>query len=198
MPRRAETTWNLLNVAMTHFLAHIERKPDRYALSIVDLLHVSNFKGGNASITEDEPPLSNKLNVFSEALRQIAKVFGNRALRDLTAVELANLTCLADDLLALTKQEETKIRGFGASYASALLTAHFPKLLPILDRRVLNGARIKVKLNSQGQVKNIERYYRNLIERFHAELARNHNLSIRDLDRRWFCVKLPLRRTRNR
>jgi len=80
--------------------------------------------------------------------------------------------------------------GFKCSYASALLHFYFPNLVPILDRRVLNGIGIKVKRNKQGQVVNIERYYSALIDLFHSYLKYNPNKSLRDYDKENFVKPL--------
>jgi hypothetical protein len=181
----------MLNVAMTHFQAHIAGKADPCSLSLVDLLHVSNFKGGNASITEPEPGLARKLRGYERVLHAIAAAFGGQALRELNAQERATLVTLAGGFLALTQTEATKIRGLGPSYASALLAAHFPELLPVLDRRVLNGAGIAVRVDSQGQVRDLPSHYPALIEAFHESLVANRDLTVRELDRIWFCRPLP-------
>ena len=39
----------------------------------------------------------------------------------------------------LPETNAADISGFGCSFASALLHFHFPKLVPILDKRALNG-----------------------------------------------------------
>ena len=191
MPRKPEATWDMLNVAMKHFQAHIAVKADLCSLSLVDLLHVSNFKGGNASITEPEPGLARKLYAYEGVLREIAAAFDSRTLRELNEHERTTHVGLARKFLDLTHEKATKIRGFGPSYASALLAAHFPDLLPVLDRRVLNGAGIDVRLDSQGQVRNLPSHYPALIEAFHKALVSKKGLSLRELDRIWFCHPLP-------
>lgn len=80
MARRPETTWEMLDVAMTHFRSYIKSKPDRFTLSIIDLLHVSNFKGGNASITEPNPGLSTKLRSYEAQLRRIDSIVSRNKL----------------------------------------------------------------------------------------------------------------------
>ena len=53
MARNPATTWQMLDVAYGNYRAFINRKPEeqRHVVTLLDLLHVSNFKGGNASIT---------------------------------------------------------------------------------------------------------------------------------------------------
>lgn len=92
MARKPETTWELLNVAMSHFQEHIRTKKLIWELSLVDLLHVSNFKGGNASITEPMATLPAKLKHYESALRDIETNFKKKALNNLTEDELTQLT----------------------------------------------------------------------------------------------------------
>ena len=190
MARNPETTWNKLNVAMSYFQKYIETKEDKFALSIVDLLHVSNFKGGNASITEPEEKLCKKLNVYSKKLKDIEKLVGHKKLVELSSKDQEKLIKIAISFLQLTKHIDTKIRGFGPSYASALMYAYFPDVLPVLDRRVLNGAEIEVELDSQKQVKNIISHYAPLIEAFRKALLAKRTLSLRQLDKLWFSKPL--------
>jgi hypothetical protein len=190
MTRNPASTLKLLDSALQHLLAHVEAKKS-FSLTIVDLLHVSNFKGGNASITEPQPALGEKLQSYSQHLVRLAQRYGQRMLQELSDRELMDVQRDGTDFLLLTQTAATHIRGFGPSYASALLFAHFPNLFPVLDRRVLNGARIPVQLTSKGQVRDIETHYAKLLQAFHSELRRTPDLSLRDLDKRWFVVPLP-------
>jgi hypothetical protein len=192
MSRNPATTWEMLNVAMTHFQTYIASKSDRFALSITDLLHVSNFKGGNASITEPEPGLSTKLRRYEAHLRKIDPTVSGWELGKL-GDQLGEVKVCGDSFLHLASDAKTKIRGFGPSYASALLHAFFPDVMPVLDRRILNGAGISVCLDSQGQVKNIGSHYGQLIDACQKALSEDGALSLRQLDKRWFCAELPER-----
>lgn len=190
MARNPNTTWEMLDHAMTHYQTFISNKTQRLSLSIVDLLHLSNFKGGNASITEPEATLGNKLKSYEAVLSNIGKKFNGKTLAQLTEHETAELIRLCNKVTDLTKSNATKIRGFGASYASALLSAHFLNLIPVLDRRILNGACIKVEYDSQKQVKNIAQYYGDLIQACRAELQKRNSLTLRSLDKEWFTKAL--------
>ena len=192
MSRDPSSTLKLLDSALAHLLAHVAGKKT-FSLSIVDLLHVSNFKGGNASITEPEPALSEKLLSYSQHLARIAQTHRGRTLGELSDRDLIGVQKAGTDFLLLTRAEATRIRGFGPSYASALLFAHFPTLFPVLDRRVLNGAGISVQLDSKRQVRQIEAHYAALLQAFHSELKRTPGLSLRDLDKRWFVMPFPER-----
>lgn len=190
MARKPETTWEMLNVAMSYYQQHIQAKKNRSSLSIVDFLHVSNFKGGNASITEPLVTLPRKIKYYESVLRKVEKRFSGRSLSTLTASELNTLVSLCNQLLKLTTKSSSQIRGIGPSYASAILAAHHLTLIPVLDRRALNGAGIAVIKDSQGQVKNIASYYAQLIRAFHAELTRRPGLSVRQLDKEWFSANV--------
>ncbi|MBB4427105.1 hypothetical protein GGD66_005681 [Bradyrhizobium sp. CIR48] len=180
--------WHNLNNAFQYLLRFIEAKlpADRYNLSEIDLALVSNFKGGNASIVEPIELLSDKLAIYGRSLDILARMIGGRALVTFSTCD--ELRAEAGAFLALTLTPETAISGFRASYASALLAAYFPETLPVLDRQVLRGAGIAHKLNSQGQVIQIEQHYGKLIERFHSVLKSKPGLSLRELDREWFAV----------
>ena len=190
MVRNPETTWQMLDEAMSHFQAHIASKKDRCSLTIVDLLYVSNFKGGNASITEPIQSLPLKLKPYESALLGIDKPFIIKELVNLDDGKTNELKLHCKQFLELTTKPNSEIRGFGPSYASALLAAHFPNVIPILDRRALNGAGIKVDKDSQGQVKNIIGHYGDLIDAFRVELQKNPGMTLRQIDRRWFSKPL--------
>jgi hypothetical protein len=51
---------------------------------------------------------------------------------------------------------------------------------------VLNGAGIKVEINAQGQVIDIEKYYPQLIQYFHRELRNKPGINLRALDKELF------------
>jgi hypothetical protein len=190
MARNPATTWELLNVAMSHYQSHIGAKSDRCSLSIIDLLHVSNFKGGNASITEPVSALPAKLKHYEKVMLEIEEKFGRRSLSSLNREEVEVLKTKCNGFLALTQPLASNIRGFGPSYASALLAAHFLDLIPVLDRRALNGAGISVVKDSQGQVKEIAKYYGQLIDAFKQELSKSPGLTLRELDKKWFSKDL--------
>jgi hypothetical protein len=153
MARNPETTWQMLNEAWSHFQAYIQTKKDRCSLTIVDLLHVSNFNGGNASITEPIQSLPRKLKPYESALWEIDKGFSIKELVNLDEGKTSELKLRCKQFLELTRNPISEIRGFGPSYASALLAARFPNLIPVLDRRAFNGAGIDVEKDSQGQLK---------------------------------------------
>jgi hypothetical protein len=190
MARNPNTTWEMLNEAMSHFQIHIGAKKDRCSLTIIDLLHVSNFKGGNASITEPISSLPTKLKAYESKLKEIEEEFGIKKLQELNEDETKKLIKLCDEFCSFALAEKTKIRGLGPSYGSALLAAHFMELVPVLDRRILNGAAVKVKYDSQKQVKNISSHFSELIMTCQKELKKRNGLSLRELDKEWFAKAL--------
>jgi hypothetical protein len=198
MARNPITTWEMLDHALQYYLSYIAGKNDKYALTVIDLIFISNFKGGNASITEPADTLTKKLEDYVKCLRKIGKKYKGKKLSSLTDDDLSNLVELGDEFLSLAKNQKTKIRGFGASYASALLSAHFGELFPVLDRRILNGAEIKVEYDSQKQVKKIEQHYGTLIKRSYQELKAQSNMTLRELDKEWFVKSLLQSATQGR
>ena len=184
---REKTRWEKADISYQNYAEYLRRKPIPYVLSLIDLLYVSNFKGGNASIQESESSINQKLKRYSDDIQKIADRFGERNLRDLNEIDLKFLQTSCIDFLTLVNKDSLfRIDGFGSSYASALLHFHFPKLIPILDRRVLNGAGIKAKTNKQGQIIDIEIYYPELIQYFHGELEKRPEIELRNLDKELF------------
>jgi len=138
--------WEKADISYRNYLDYISKKKEKFELTYIDLLYVRNFKGGNASINEDEASVNKKLKKYSEHLMAINQEF-RKYLKDLSSEELESLKNKALSFIRLTLSNSTSIDGFRCSYASALLHSYFPNLIPILDRRVLNGMGIKVKKN---------------------------------------------------
>src|SRR5258705_4130675 len=180
-------TWDNLNEAFQYLRTYIsQKKQDRFSLSEIDLALVSNFKGGNASVVEPLNDLRKKLTAYTSALVKLDHVFGGLPLRDIPIQQLAAVQELARAFLQLAKTPETAIKGFGPANASALLAAHFPDTLPVIDRLVLSGADIEHTRNNQGQVVNIEGHYPILIAKCHEALIASPQMSLRELDKHWF------------
>ncbi len=192
---KAFTQWKKANKSYQNYLAYIKSKRERFKLTLIDLLYVRNFKGGNASIHEDESSMNVKLKKYSECLGNIHNRFDSKRLGELSNGELKVLKEKAHSFVSLTLSDDTSIDGFKSSYASALLHFYFPNLIPILDRRVLNGAGIHAKKNSQGQVINIEQYYPNLIDKFYIYLKNNPIKSLRDYDKECFTKPIKDKKT---
>ena len=189
---RAHNQWKKARNSYEYLQSHIGKKTDndRYKLSNIDLVLVSNFKGGSATIAEPVNSLECKLKCYEKKLSEIGKCFGDKKLDCLPEEKLKKLIKLAKEFCQLATTKSTKIDGFGPSFATALLNANFPDLLPILDRRGLNGAGFKnIKTNNQGQVKQIESHYPALIEYFYNR-ARVDKMSLEKIDKEIFCKKL--------
>jgi hypothetical protein len=79
----AKNRWKKFNIAFLNFQAYIASKPphNKFNLSIIDLLHTSNFKGGNGSIIEKESELSEKLKIYSKTLKEIDILIGTKKTR---------------------------------------------------------------------------------------------------------------------
>lgn len=193
---KAEATWNRAAIAYGYFRKYIDSKPDRYGLSEVDLVFVKNFKGGNSIICELPQTLDSRLAHYERELRSAAEAAefqGNLGAIDNDLYERARERMVR--FVSLPSHNETRITGFGTSFSSALLHFYFPKVVPILDRRVLNGSGIPgLEVDEQGQVKNMLQLYPPLIDYFRDRLRRNSLLDIRSLDKELFCATLdPIR-----
>jgi hypothetical protein len=49
---RERTRWEKADISYRNYIAYLNRKSSPCELSLIDLLYVSNFKGGSASIQE--------------------------------------------------------------------------------------------------------------------------------------------------
>ena len=193
---KAEKSWKKSNVALDNYNSYIKKKiaiGQKFDLTLIDLLYISNFKGGNATINDDESIINCKLKAYSSLFIEIDKTFGNRNLSTLEENEVESLIELVRQVVDLSKKEETGIDGFKSSYLSALLHSYFPDLIPILDRRLLINLGLVDKekqLNNQKQVKDIENYYSELIKVIHVKSKKSKN-SVRELDAILFKQELP-------
>ena len=190
--KKANTQWAKSAISYKNYQDFIGKKRDRFKLTIVDLFYISNFKGGNATINEPEDIIEEKLEAYSTILRTISKKYEGKALQDLDKEEADDLIETILLICYLTnKGTETKIDVFSVSYLSALLSAYFPDLIPILDRRVLiNLGLVKSEnIDPYGQIKNIVLFYEPLIRRV-AKECKQKGISVRELDRSLFITKL--------
>lgn len=189
--KRATTLWDKSNKSYINYQNYLERKEDKFRLTMVDLLCISNFKGGFGSIHEEEKEVRRKLIAYSKVLVEIDARFGGRELWELSEEQCDELIGLIKRACDLTKMKtSTKIDGIGVSYLSALLNAYFPKLIPIIDRRIL----INMKLVAQkdvryGQIVDIENFYEPLVKRV-ATIWRESGTDIREIDEAYFKRKL--------
>lgn len=190
--KRARTQWIKAAISFQNYQDYLGSKKDRFILTLIDLLYISNFKGGNATINEPAEDIEHKLIQYSTILREISERFGNKNLSDLNDKERDELIDITASISNLTKEgSQTKIDGFSVSYLSALLSNYFPNLIPILDRRILINLQIvnNDHINKQGQVKQIERFYPELIKRLHNQ-CQNSEKSLRELDKEIFILKI--------
>ena len=192
--KKAITNWKKSSIALKNYSHYIKKKIEeqKFDLTLIDLLYISNFKGGNATINEEESIVNSKLKAYSNVLIKIDTSFGDKFLSILKEYEVLSLIKLVKEFVYLSKKEETCIDGFKASFLSALLHSYFPNLIPILDRRLLiNLDLIKEEdLDSQKQVKKIEIHYSKLITAVQIKSEVTGN-SIRELDAILFEIKLP-------
>ena len=190
--KRALTQWTKSAISYKNYQVFIDKKTDKFKLTLIDLLYISNFKGGNATINEPETIIDNKLLFYSQILIDIESKFKNKLLSSLNDTEFEELEKKITLICKLTlKGTKTKIDGFSVSYLSALLSAYFPKLIPILDRRVLINLSLvnEDDVTKNGQIKDIQRFYCLLLKEI-AILCKKENLSIREIDKSLFTSEL--------
>ena len=167
------------------FRSHVQGKSKLYVLTELDLLYASNFKGGNSSICELPSSIEDKLKRYQEILQKIVVSFGQFQLRDLDVPQVDALGKMARSFLDTTLSEGQKIDGFGPAYASAVLAAHLPDLLPVIDKWVLNGAGL-LKAQKKVPVENIETHYEEFLRLCWLELNKHKQSSLRQLDFKWY------------
>lgn len=192
MDKRAESQWKKSDISYQNYQNYLSKKTDRYELTFIDLLYISNFKGGNSTINEIESEINTKLIQYSVGLRNISDHFNEKSLDILNEDEVELLISKVQVIIDLTKKgSETRIDGFSVSYLSALLNAYFPNLIPILDRRLLSNLEIVTSADrdSQDQIKDIQRFYKSLIIKI-SEIIKENGETIREVDRRIFSKHL--------
>ncbi len=190
--KNALTKWTKSNISYNNYQEFINKKSDRFKLSLIDLLYISNFKGGNATINEPEKDIECKLQSYSKLLIAIHNKFNGKALQHLEENEIEELIKLINSICDMThKNTKTRIDGFSVSYLSALLNSYFPILIPILDRRVLINLSLvkKADIDNYGQIKNIQNFYTTLINKF-MEVCKKEKINVRELDKILFSTKL--------
>jgi hypothetical protein len=182
--KRATTSWENANLAFILYQDYIASKADRFVLSATDLMYISNFKGGNASVSGTTSEITQKLDPYSGILEKIDRAFGDRSLSNLSNQEVDSLVALCAESFSIL--DANRIKGFSHSYWSAMLCAYFPALLPILDRWIVANLGIPHAIDSQGQVKDLQQHYSEVVRRFHHLLSKEQGLSIRELDKQLF------------
>lgn len=188
--KRAEKQWDKSEISYKNFVSFISTKSNKFELTLLDLLYVSNFKGGYATINEPEETIKEKLFAYGQLFKKIDLKFSNKYLSKLDNNETTELVSLSEELIKLAEyKSENKIDGFSVSFLTTLMHFYFPNLFPILDRRVLSGLNLidKTKdLDTQGQVKNLKGFYSKLILAFKQ---RTRTQTIRELDKELFITK---------
>lgn len=199
---KAKSTWLRAENAYQHYRQYMATKSNQFTLSFTDLIYVKNFKGGSSVIGESTTTLKEKLMHYEHAIRS----FDAQPESKLTLAQLDDgpYESLRGKMVAfanLPNERNADINGFGVSFASTLLHFHFPHLVPILDRRALNGSLIPgLVVNGDNQVINLLDLYPALINYFRARLREDLSLTLRELDSRLFEVALrvpPFRRKRS-
>lgn len=185
--KNAQNRWDKADIQFQNYRNYIDRKNNRFDLTIIDLLYVSNFKGGNGTIGGSELDINNQLKIFSNILIAINSDFSGKSLRLIDDNSLNNLLIIVDKAVKSTIDKDTRISGLGVSYLSALLNIYFPDLIPIIDRRVLINLKMVAAedKDSQGQIKEIWRFYPKLIKKI-RELCIIKGKNIREIDREIF------------
>jgi hypothetical protein len=187
--KRAESAWKRAENAYQHCRAYMQDKSPRLVLSITDLVYVKNFKGGSTIIGESPATIQERLAPYEALLREADGMPAfQKTLGQLDDREYQDAVRVMKTFAALPRT--SPINGFGVSFSTALLHFYFPEVVPILDRRGLNGAGIKADVDKQGQVKKLLDSYPDLIAYCRARLRGEPSLTLRALDQSLFIQKL--------
>ena len=171
----AKNRWKRANVSYENYQDFISKKEDRFKLTLIDLLYISNFIGGNATVSESESEVNKKLIFYSERLQEIDKEFQQKKLSELIDAEINTLIEKVKKICDLTNQKaESHIKGFSITNLSALLSSYFSDLIPILNERVLVSLKIPFE---KDKTKN----YSLLIKKI-AKQAQNEPKTLREID----------------
>lgn len=181
------TSWENKNKSYVNYMEYIDNKERKFKLTLIDLLYISNFKGGNACIHEHKSDVDEKLEKYSECLKAIENEFKGKKLENLTDEELNSLKEKAETVIRATDEENTEIFGFKTYYAAAMLHFYFPNLLPIMDENVIDSTNIKPKEDNSNQSIDEElNYYFLLIDEFYRHLRKHPEKSVREYDKELF------------
>lgn len=195
LDKRALNSWNKSNQTLAFQLELIKTKTENgrppIKLDFIDLVLISNFKGGNATIAYDQY-LDKKLEHYSSLFNSIQTQFGRYSLSNITDDKFENLKVSIKEVISSCYMDEFKIDGFKASFMSALLNVYFPNLIPILDRRLLLNLNLinSTHLDKYFQVKDIQQHYRELLDCV-RELTKKTNKTVREIDKEYFIKPLP-------
>lgn len=189
---RAAANWNRAQHAYQHYQSYLSAKQDRYALTFTDLVYVKNFKGGSAIIDEPLLRFRHKLGCYEKVLRACAEdISFGLTLATIPNKEYARIRAAIVAFAALPEVDQSDISGFGSSFASALLHFFFPLVVPILDKRALNGSGVQgIQVDRYNNVTNLLGLYPALIDNCRCRLQENQELTLRDLDRTLFIERL--------
>ncbi len=192
--KRAVSNWNRAQHPYAHYMAYIAAKPtaSKFTLTFADLVFVKNFRGSIATIAEPVATFEAKIAMYEAALRACA---GDPAFAlTLSTIPAADYSRVRDRIVAfaaLPNNPAAKISVFGVESASALLHFHFPNVVPILDKRALNGSNVAgIKVDKYNNVTNLLDLYPTLIDAFRNQLVARPAKTLRDLDYDWFSKEL--------
>ena len=190
--KKAHKKWITSHVLLLDYQEYINKKVDKLSLTFIDLLYISNFKGGNSTIKCGEENINITLKEYSNSLKKLNKIYSGKSLIELNDIETEELIKTVE-LTIKDLIENHNINGFKYSYMSALLHAYFPNLLPILDRRILINLELVTinDIDSTKQVKKIEQFYGSLVNKFREILIADNTKSIRNVDYENFILELP-------
>jgi hypothetical protein len=193
---RAKSSWRSAEIRFNYYMRYLRNngKRRKIDLELEDLLYTSNFKGGMSTISESPSKLKRKLAKYSRQLSIVISAATTSAPTKLSKRQFEKFADEAEKFLKLCLQDSTRIHGFGPANAAALAAAYLPTKLPVLDYRVLNGARIR-ETNISDNPKTLDSQelfdnYRPLLGYCYKRLRKNPKLDMRKLDAQLFCRPL--------
>lgn len=194
--KRDRDRWAGADDTLENYSAYVKnRKEGLFDVGYMDLLFVSNYKGGNSVIAGSSEEVYKCLHPHRERLHLIERTFADKTLQSLNTGEGGELEMLASlmaEAFEDCKADESSVKGFGTAKCSALYHLHFPKLIPVIDRRVLINRRSPNLKFDGNQVKDLHTHYKQLLETIHKDLqGENPYKSLRDWDKKFFTLPIP-------
>ena len=101
--KKAVRRWNKSEISYINYTKYISTKIDKFKLTLIDLLYVSNFKGGYATINEPEEIIEEKLVAYEQLFKEINTHFSSKVLKNLNDIKVKELIAYSEKLIIVSR-----------------------------------------------------------------------------------------------